>query len=112
VKLNHYGDDTDNPRWIVEDTTAGTLTRNVAGPDSDLAATTSATGDVVLQLTNLHGGIAATVDTGLTEPELFDHDEFGVPVAGQADQRYGWLGGKQRSAETIGDAILMGVRLY
>ncbi|MGC5033252.1 LamG-like jellyroll fold domain-containing protein [Micromonospora sp. DT229] len=111
-KLNHYGDDTDNPRWIIEDTIAGTLTRNVAGPDGDLVATTSATGDVLLQLTNLHGDVAATVDTGLTEPELFDHDEFGVPMAGQATQRYGWLGGKQRSGETIGDVILMGVRLY
>ncbi|MEU6024443.1 LamG-like jellyroll fold domain-containing protein [Micromonospora sp. NPDC047134] len=111
-KLNHYGDDTDNPRWIIEDTTAGTLTRNVFGPDNDLAATTSATGDVVLQLMNLHGGIVATVNTELTEPELFDHDEFGVPMAGQAKQRYGWLGGKQRSGEAMGDVILMGVRLY
>ncbi|WP_146605870.1 LamG-like jellyroll fold domain-containing protein [Micromonospora craterilacus] len=111
-KLNHYGDDSDSPQWIVEDTALGNVTRNVSGPDNDLVATTSATGDVVLQLTNLHGGIAAQVDTGLTEPELFDYDEYGLPVAGQANQRYGWLGGKQRSGEAIGDVILMGVRLY
>ncbi len=30
-KLNHYGDDSDEPRWIVEDTTLGTVTRNVSG---------------------------------------------------------------------------------
>ena len=39
-KLNHYGDDSDEPRWIVEDTSFGSITRNVSGPDSDLAATT------------------------------------------------------------------------
>ncbi|MEU0550478.1 LamG-like jellyroll fold domain-containing protein [Micromonospora sp. NPDC005979] len=111
-KLNHYGDDSDEPRWIVEDTTLGSITRNVSGPDGDLGATTSATGDVRLQLINLHGDVAATIDPALTEPELFDYDEFGVPMAGQADQRYGWLGGKQRSGEAMADVILMGVRLY
>jgi len=111
-KLNHYGDDSDEPRWIVEDTSLGTLTRNVSGPDGDLVATTAAGGDVVLQLTNLHGDIAVAIDSALTEPEVLDYDEFGVPMAGQSDRRYGWLGGKQRSGEAMGDVILMGVRLY
>nr|WP_024757499.1 RHS repeat protein [Streptomyces exfoliatus] len=62
-KLNHYGDDSDEPRWIIEDTTQGTLTRNVSGPDGDLTATTSATGDVELQFANLHGDVAVTLDT-------------------------------------------------
>ncbi|RSM51625.1 hypothetical protein DMB66_41265, partial [Actinoplanes sp. ATCC 53533] len=50
-KLNHYGDDTDEVRWVVEDTAGQAFTRNVAGPDSDLAATTTSTGEVQLQLT-------------------------------------------------------------
>ncbi|WP_326557568.1 LamG-like jellyroll fold domain-containing protein [Micromonospora sp. NBC_01796] len=111
-KLNHYGDDSDEPRWIVEDTALGELTRIVSGPDGGVTATTGATGGVTLQLTNLHGDIAATIDPAATEPEFFDYDEWGVSMPGQADQRYGWLGGKQRSGEAVGDAILMGVRLY
>jgi RHS repeat-associated protein len=111
-KLNHYGDDSDEPRWIVEDTTLGAVTRNVSGPDSDLVATTSATGDVRLQLTNLHGDVALTIDTALTSPEVYGYDEFGIPRDSTSDRRYGWLGGKQRSGEALGDVILMGVRLY
>ncbi|MEU8392358.1 LamG-like jellyroll fold domain-containing protein [Micromonospora sp. NPDC048843] len=111
-KLNHYGDDSDEPRWITEDVATGDVTRNVSGPEGDLVATTSATGDVRLQLVNLHGDVAATIDTALVEPEFFDFDEFGAASSGQADQRYGWLGGKQRSSDALGAVILMGVRLY
>ncbi|WP_018353078.1 LamG-like jellyroll fold domain-containing protein [Longispora albida] len=112
TKLNHYGDDSDEPRWIVDDTTLGKVTRNVSGPDADLVATSSATGDVRLQLANLHGDVALTIDPAGTTPQVLSYDEFGIPAAGQAQQRYGWLGGKQRSAEALGGAILMGVRLY
>ncbi|WP_147427338.1 LamG-like jellyroll fold domain-containing protein [Micromonospora globbae] len=111
TKVNHYGDDSDEVHWVVEDA-QGTVTRNVSGPDGDLAATTSATGDVRLHLVGLHGDVNVTIDPALTEPELLDYEEFGVPVAGQADQRYGWLGGKQRSGDALDDVILMGVRLY
>ncbi|MFJ5150034.1 RHS repeat-associated core domain-containing protein [Streptomyces sp. NPDC088353] len=111
-KLNHYGDDSDEPRWIIEDTTQGTLTRNVSGPDGDLVATTSATGDVELQFANLHGDVSVTLDTAITAPKVLLYDEFGVPVDGQAPQRYGWLGAKQRSGEALDGVILMGARLY
>ncbi|MFE2177990.1 ricin-type beta-trefoil lectin domain protein [Kitasatospora sp. NPDC059462] len=111
-KLNHYGDDGDEVRWTVEDTTQGTLTRNVSGPDGDLTATTSRTGDVRLQLTNLFGSVVITTDTALTAPVVLDFDEFGIPQDGQAVVRYGWLGGKQRSAEAQDGDILMGARLY
>ncbi|MEV7281802.1 DNRLRE domain-containing protein [Streptomyces sp. NPDC093111] len=111
-KLNHYGDDSDEPRWIVEDTTQRTLTRNVSGPDGDLTATTSATGDVELQLANLHDDVAVTLDTTTTTPKVLTFDEFGVPSEGQGTQRYGWLGAKQRSSEALDNVILMGARLY
>ncbi|MEU8284072.1 LamG-like jellyroll fold domain-containing protein [Micromonospora sp. NPDC048905] len=111
TKVNHYGDDSDEVHWVVENA-QGDVTRNVSGPDGDLAATTTATGDVRLQLVGLHGDVISTIDPALTEPELLDYEEFGVPIAGQADQRYGWLGGKQRSGDGLDDVILMGVRLY
>ncbi|GED87757.1 DNRLRE domain-containing protein [Streptomyces sp. 6-11-2] len=111
-KLNHYGDDSDEPRWIIEDTTQGTLTRNVSGPDGDLVSTTSATGDVELQFANLHGDVSVTLDTAMTAPKVLLYDEFGVPTDGQAPQRYGWLGAKQRSGEALDGVILMGARLY
>ncbi|MFF0476473.1 DNRLRE domain-containing protein [Streptomyces sp. NPDC004284] len=111
-KLNHYGDDSDEPRWIIEDTTQGTLTRNVSGPDGDLTATTSATGDTELQFANLHGDIAVALDTAMTAPKVFTFDEFGIAAEGQTTQRYGWLGAKQRSSEALDEVILMGARLY
>ncbi|MEU3282426.1 DNRLRE domain-containing protein [Streptomyces antibioticus] len=112
-KLNHYDNDGDNPRWIVEDTATGALTRNVDAAGGDLAATTSKTGDVVLQLTNIHGDVALQLplDTSMA-PLALDSDEYGNPRAGQSAVRYSWLGGKQRSAETVTGLTLMGARLY
>jgi RHS repeat-associated protein len=111
-RLNHYGDDSDSPRWIVENTGSGALTRMVSGPDGSLAATTTTAGSAQFQLVNLHGDVITTTDTAAMPAALNHYDEFGVPEAGQAQNRYGWLGGKQRSAEALGGVILMGVRLY
>ena len=111
-KLNHYGDGGDNPRWTIEDTTTGAWTRNATGPDGNLTATTTNTGAITLQLTNLFGSVVLTTDTALTTPVLTDYDEFGNPAQGQTTTRYGWLGAKQRSAEAQDAILLMGVRLY
>ncbi|MFB7443082.1 DNRLRE domain-containing protein [Streptomyces mirabilis] len=112
-KLNHYDSDGDNPRWIVEDTATGALTRNVDSLDGDLAATTTKTGNTVLLLANLHGDItlALPADTSVA-PTVLDTDEYGNPRTGQAATRYEWLGNKQRSAETVTGLTLMGARLY
>ncbi|MFF9650793.1 RHS repeat-associated core domain-containing protein [Streptomyces sp. NPDC014622] len=116
AKRNHYDGDGDSPRWTEEDTAAGTsgaVSRNVESASGDLAATTGATGDVVLQLTNVHGDVMLALP--LTEGGdivALDSNEYGNPRAGQLPVRYGWLGGKQRSAETLTGLTLMGVRLY
>ncbi|MFJ1753080.1 ricin-type beta-trefoil lectin domain protein [Kitasatospora sp. NPDC088134] len=112
TKLNHYTGSGDEPQWTIEDTATGAWTRNITGPDGNLTATATNTGGIQLQLTNLFGSVVVTTDTALTTPLVLDHDEFGIPSTGQTNVRYGWLGGKQRSAEALDGVILMGVRLY
>ncbi|WP_432158710.1 MULTISPECIES: DNRLRE domain-containing protein [unclassified Streptomyces] len=112
-KLNHYDSDGDNPRWIVEDIATGALTRNVDSASGDLAATTSKTGDTVLQLTNIHSDVALQLPLDSSKaPVALDSDEYGNPRTGQSAVRYGWLGAEQRSSETLTGLTLMGVRLY
>ncbi|WP_393097186.1 hypothetical protein [Streptomyces sp. LN325] len=86
AKTNHY--DSDNPRWINEDT-SGNIIRNVDGPAGDLAAVSTATGGTVLELANLHGDITLQLplDTTLATTVL-DTDEYGNPRAGQQPARY------------------------
>jgi RHS repeat-associated protein len=118
---NHYDDPTsDSPAWTDENTGAPTLsaTRYVAGLDGNLAATITHTGTTTTarwQLVNLHGDIvtSAADDPALATPDgpTLDADEYGTP-RGATTTRYGWLGGKQRSTDTLGGLVLMGVRLY
>jgi RHS repeat-associated protein len=112
-KVNHYDSDGDSPRWITEDTATGALTRMVTGADGRLAATTAKTGSTVLQLTNIRGDVSLLLplDAGVA-PTVLDADEYGNARAGQAEARYDWLGGHQRSGETVTGLTLMGVRLY
>ncbi|WP_245607573.1 DNRLRE domain-containing protein [Streptomyces prunicolor] len=108
---NHYGDDSDNPDWTAEDN--GTISRSLEDLAGNLIATTSATGNVVLQLSNLHGDIATQIPlVDNTTPVVNSYDEYGNPLPGTDPARYGWLGGKQRSSETPSGVTLMGVRLY
>lgn len=52
------------------------------------------------------------MNTPSKPPVALDNDEYGNACTGQAATRYGWLGGKQRSTETLTGLSLMGVRLY
>lgn len=44
-KVNRYGDDSDTPRRLVEDTASGAVSRDVSSVSGDLAAITGKTGD-------------------------------------------------------------------
>ncbi|MEU6404895.1 DNRLRE domain-containing protein [Streptomyces sp. NPDC046985] len=111
AKTNHYGSDGDSPDWIQE--ASGTVSREVQGPSGQLDAITAADGSTVLQLTDIHGDVTVQLPLNVTQPVVaLAYDEYGNPEGDTAIARYGWLGGKQRSSETVTAAILMGVRLY
>ncbi|AXG77659.1 DNRLRE domain-containing protein [Streptomyces paludis] len=112
-KRNHYDGDGDSPRWIVEDTGTGALTRIVDSAAGEFSATTGADGGTVLQLTGIHGDIGLQLPLDPAEaPQVLDNDEYGNARLGQAAPRYGWLGAKQRSSETLTGLTMLGVRLY
>ncbi len=114
TSVNHYATSSgDSPAWIGVGTA---WTRNITGIGGDLAATQTDTGTVTLQLANLHGDVVATVDdnTSATSPASYaESTEFGSPYfPSTAYPRYGWLGAKERSRDTLSGLTLMGVRLY
>lgn len=112
ARSNHYRDGDDRPDYIVEDVGTGRITRNVAGTDGRLAAVTSGTGDLRLQLTNLHGDVSVVFDPATAVADVQVTDEYGVVTSGTAGGRYGYLGGEQRSREALGGTVLMGARVY
>ncbi|WP_269439627.1 DNRLRE domain-containing protein [Streptomyces paludis] len=111
TKINHYGGGGDSPDWTAG--SDGTVSRSIEDLSGNLIATTGKTGDVVLQMANLHGDISTQLPLADdTTPVVNAYDEYGSLVPGTDPTRYGWLGGKQRSTETPSGVILMGVRLY
>lgn len=118
--LNHYADTGDSPAWIATSTNAGstwTWERNLIGIDGDLVGTQPDTGIATIYLTNLHGDVIADTDDSpwiTTVNNYYTQTEYGLPEATNTTNptRYGWLGAKQRSTDTLASLTLMGVRLY
>ena len=116
TKTNHYSDTGDSPAWIDEGD--GTRTRYVTGLDGNLVAAVTSTGtavtDVRYQLVGLHGDVITTTSPAAATPDgaFLDYNEYGSPRGTTPTARYGWLGGKQRSSDSLAGLTLMGVRLY
>jgi RHS repeat-associated protein len=116
--VNHFDGDGDTPSWTTEAADGSAWTRVVNGIAAlALVHATTAGATVELQLTNLHGDVAVVASSTATEPPTplasFDATEFGTPRGGLGTgPRYGWLGGRTRSADVPGGLLLMGVRLY
>ncbi|MEV6817096.1 RHS repeat-associated core domain-containing protein, partial [Micromonospora sp. NPDC051296] len=111
--VHHYDSDSDNPSWTQE--TDELFTRPVAGLSGMAGIFDSESGQVEWQVANLHGDLIAAIhgdDDGLSRTS--EANEYGTPrnAADAGSQRYGWLGAKQRAADTPSGIILMGVRLY
>ncbi|MEU2738132.1 RHS repeat-associated core domain-containing protein [Streptomyces sp. NPDC007095] len=113
ARTNHYDGSSDSPSWTSESTSA--YTRNVNDIAGDLSAIySSAKGDILLELTNLHGDVnmVLPINDSAIPVLVMAADEYGNPLAGTSTSRYDWLGGKQRSSETPTGDLLMGARLY
>ena len=111
VEVFHYGDDSDTPVWTQ---LGANWSRNIFGIGGGLAAIQDSSSGTLLQLTDLHGDVAATatLSPSATKPvEMFDYDEFGVPQQ-EGTPQFGWLGGKGRRTEFASGVIQMGVRSY
>lgn len=111
-EIFHYDGSEDSPTWTEDDELH--WTRNIATMGMLSAIEESATEATTLQLTNLHGDIAATASTAPEATELastYRFDEFGNPLSGDAG-RFGWLGGVKRRTELRSGVMQMGVRSY
>ncbi|MFD5076503.1 RHS repeat-associated core domain-containing protein [Streptomyces sp. NPDC058371] len=111
--VNHYSCGCDTPSWTV--TTAGSaskVSRHVSDLSGGLAITTSATGDAVLQLANLHGDISVQLDLETAVAKVQRYDEYGNPLDAAAAAKYGSLGAYQRANDGLAGYTLMGVRVY
>lgn len=111
TEVFHYDNDGDGVSWTQR---GAAWTRNIGGIGGELAATQDSGGEVTLQLTNLHGDVAATAALSPSVTSLkasFRYDEFGNPAGGTAG-RFSWLGGKMRRTELSSGVTQMGVRSY
>jgi RHS repeat-associated protein len=111
TEIFHYVGAGDSPSWTQR---GSAWTRSITGIGGELTAVQESGKEIALQLTNLHGDVVATAASDPTKTALlstFRHDEFGVPISGEAG-RFGWLGGKQRRTELPSGVIQMGARSY
>jgi RHS repeat-associated protein len=111
IEVFHYSGPGDAPSWTER---GSTWTRNITGIGGELAALQESGSEIKLQLTNLHGDVAATAALNPQATALlktFSYDEFGNPTSAGAG-RFGWLGGKTRRTELPSGVIQMGARSY
>ena len=118
---NHYDGTDDSPAWTETKTRPDAATawatawnRNVASLAGDLGIIQGSDGTAKIQLGNLHDDVTATVTVGGTGIDSYtEYTEYGLPRDNaNTPERYGWLGTKQRDANTVGGLTLMGARLY
>ncbi len=120
TEIYHYAGGLDSPAWVEEVNGAeATWTRSIPAMGGSLGAIETDTGEVTLQLVNIHGDVVATAEdkpeaAAVLSTQRFD--EFGNPLqsgslaGGSAE--YGWLGGKKRRTQLSSGVIQMGVRSY
>jgi RHS repeat-associated protein len=117
IKIYHYAGTSDSPAWTDEG--GSTWSRSIAALGGSLGAIQTSSGEVTLQLADLHGDVVASADIHAEATKLLGtqrFDEFGNPLVsglltgGKAE--YGWLGGKQRRTQLPSGVVQMGKRSY
>ncbi len=110
--IDHYDSPGSTPSWTSY--TSGEWTRNIPGIMGGLSAIQYNGESPVLQLSNLHGDIIATVPDSETATKLssaIDTTEYGVPTVAEPP-KYSWLGASQLRTELPSGVIAMGARSY
>lgn len=112
--INHFNDNSDSPAWTES---GSNWERYISGPTGGLEAITTNLSSVrnpTLQVTDLRGNIvAAPAAEAQTLTATQESSEFGQPRDPQQNiGTYNWLGEHQRSGDTLGGVVLMGVRVY
>lgn len=117
TEIYHYASPSDSPAWIDEG--GSKWSRNIAALGGSLGAIQTSSGEVTLQLPDMHGDVVATASISSEAAKLLDtqrFDEFGNPLQsaslGGGSSEYGWLGGETRRAQLPSGVIQMGVRSY
>ncbi len=115
TEIYHYVGGSDSPAWTEEIQGEETSwSRNIAALGGGLGAIETDTGEVTLQLADLHGDVIAIAEsdpeaTALLSTQRFD--EFGNPLQSNT-AKFGWLGSKSRRTELPSGVIQMGIRSY
>jgi RHS repeat-associated protein len=116
TQIYHYSGGSDSPAWVED---GEEWTRNIAALGGSLGAIETSSGEVTLQLADMHGDVVATADIDPEATELLStqqFDEYGNPKAegflSGGDAEIGWLGSKPRRTQLPSGVIQMGVRSY
>jgi RHS repeat-associated protein len=120
TEIYHYAGGSDSPAWTEESYGEETSwTRNISALGNGLGAMETSSGEVTLQLADMHGDIIATAALNPTETKLLSSqrfDEFGNPEQSGSleggNAEYGWLGAKGRRTQLASGVVQMGVRSY
>ena len=116
TEIYHYAGGSDSPAWTQE---GSNWTRSIGAMGGSLGALQKSSGEITLQLADMHGDTIATAAISPTETKLLgsrSFDEFGNPLqsgflaGGNAE--YGWLGSKGRRTQLPSGVVQMGKRSY
>lgn len=120
TEVYHYARGSDSPAWT-EDIREGktTWTRDISAMGGDLGAVETDTGEVTLQLVDMHGDVVASAEDSPEASAVLSSqrfDEFGNPLHSSSllggSAEYGWLGGKARRTQLPSGVVQMGLRSY